>query len=105
MFLDLLRETTTGELESGTEVRFNCPFCGDERQKFYVQDEDPYLWHCKYCDRHGNPITFVKEFYGVSFIDAKEILEGYDYYVGDTTKTKMNSYSSAELTEAEQLFL
>lgn len=105
MFLDLVRETTGNEIESGSEVRFNCPFCGDERQKLYIQADEPFLWHCKYCDRHGNPIQFVKEFYSLPFTEAKELLEGYDYYIDDEVRSKLNSYTDTELSEAEQLLL
>ena len=105
MFLDLIREVTTGEIENGAETRFNCPFCGDERQKLYVQSEDPYLWHCKHCDRVGNPISFVREFYGVPFQEALGILESYDYYYNDDIKTRLNEYVDTQLTEAEQLLL
>lgn len=105
MFLDLVRETTGNEVESGSEVRFNCPFCGDERQKLYIQADEPFLWHCKYCDRHGNPVQFVKEFYGIPFVEAKELLESYDYYIDDEVRSKLNSYSDTELTEAEQLLM
>lgn len=108
MFLDLIRETSTGEMDAGEEIRFNCAFCGEEHQKFYVQKEDPFLWHCKHCDRSGNPITFAKELYGINFPDAKELLETYDFYVGDTNRTKMNAVLGAdqdEMTESEKLFM
>lgn len=105
MFLDIVREVTTEEKDSGNEVRFNCPFCGEENQKLYVQSEDPYLWHCKHCDRHGNPVQFVMSFYSVPFSEAKDILESYDYFMDDKDKTYLKENTDSSLTEAEQLFL
>lgn len=105
MFIDLLDEVAVAKKESGIEVRYNCPFCGEDRQKFYVQGSEPYLWHCKKCDRHGNPVSFVMKFYSVGFVEAKDILENYDYYVGDSTKTAVSEYYDSSLSDAEQLAL
>ena len=105
MFIDLLDEVAIAKKESGNEIRYNCPFCGEQRQKFYIQSSDPYLWHCKKCDRHGNPASFVMSYYSVSFPEAKDMLENYDYYVGDATKTAVNEYYDSSLSDAEQLAL
>lgn len=107
MFLDLVREVTNGEKLASGENRYNCPFCFEEKHKLYIQEEYPYLWHCKHCDRSGNPITFVKELYSVDFLQAKDILEDYEYYIDDTEKTELKEAlsSNTELTEAEQLYL
>ncbi len=107
MFLDMIDEYTQGgRLEAQKEVRFNCPFCGEDRHKFYVQDSEPYLWHCKRCDRSGNPVKFVMILNSVSFDDAKDILEVYDYYVGNSDQTKLQeNFSDQELSDSEKLFL
>lgn len=107
MFLDMIDEYTQGgRLEAQKEVRFNCPFCGEERHKFYVQDSEPYLWHCKQCDRSGNPVKFVMLLNSVSYEDAKDILEVYDYYVGNLDQTKLQeNFSDQELTDSEKLFI
>lgn len=105
MFIDLLDEVATAKKESGNEIRYNCPFCGEQRQKFYIQSTDPYLWHCKHCDRHGNPASFVMSYYSVDFSEAKDMLENYDYYVGDSSKTAVNEYYDNTLSDAEQLAL
>lgn len=108
MFLDLVREVSSGETDAGREIRFNCIFCGEEHQKLYVQSDDPFLWHCKHCDRSGNPISFVKELYGVNFLEAKDILETYDFYVGNTDKTKLKEALGNEqqdMSESEMLFM
>lgn len=108
MFIDLVRELSSNEKDAGNETRFNCPFCLEEKQKLYIQAEEPYLWHCKHCDRHGNPVQFVMQFYDVRFQEAKEILESYDYYLDDTDRNKVNEAiggSGTKLTDAEKLFL
>lgn len=107
MFLDMLDEYTQGgRLEAQKELRYNCPFCGDDRHKFYVQDNEPYLWHCKYCDRRGNPVKFVMLLNSVPFSEAKDMLATYDYYVGNKEQTDLqNEFGDQELTESEKLFL
>lgn len=98
--------TAGGRLEAQKEFRYNCPFCGEERHKFYVQSDSPYLWHCKQCDRSGNPVKFTMLLNSVSFDDAKDILETYDYYVGNIEQTKLQeNFSNQELTDSEKLFL
>lgn len=107
MFLDMLDDYTQGgRLEAQKEFRYNCPFCGDDRHKFYVQDSEPYLWHCKYCDRRGNPVKFVMLLNSVPFSEAKDMLATYDYYVGNQEQTNLqNEFGDQELTESEKLFL
>ena len=107
MFLDMLDEYTQGgRLEAQKELRYNCPFCGDSRHKFYVQDSEPYLWHCKYCDRRGNPVKFAMLLNSVPFSEAKDMLATYDYYVGNQEQTNLqNEFGSQELTDSEKLFL
>lgn len=107
MFLDLLDEYTSGEkLLAQDQIRYNCLFCGEEKHKFYVQDKEPYLWHCKHCDRSGNPVKLVMMLNSVGYGEAKDILETYDYYVGNLEQNSLNEkLPDTELTESEKLFL
>lgn len=105
MFLDLLDEIATGKKDAGVETRYNCPFCNEQRQKFYVQNHEPYLWHCKYCDRSGNPVKLVMEYYSVGYPHAKEMLESYDYYLDNKDLNRVSEFYDDKLSDAEQLAL
>lgn len=75
----LINELGSVKEDSVGELRFCCPFCGEQKYKFYVKvtlDDDNGLYHCKKCNRKGNPITFVKEYYNLnSGKQAKDILD------------------------------
>jgi ribosomal protein L37AE/L43A len=105
MFLDLLRQELGEEKFAGAETRFCCPFCLERKYKFYVHNEKG-LWICFKCEEKGNPLSFVTEYFNVTFPEAVDILETYDY---DVTQERDNQYSpsqyGADLTEEEQLLL
>lgn len=72
---------------NGYEVRYNCPFCSpNDDYKLYVRvssDDKDGLWHCKKCDRRGNPISFVMKYNQVDFNTAKDMLELYGFDEND----------------------
>ncbi|AHZ09845.1 DNA primase [Bacillus phage Evoli] len=107
MFIDLLeQELGDSKPASGGEIRFNCPFCGNEKYKFYVDESPKGGWQCKRCGESGYPIAFVMKLYGVDYKEAKDILEVYDYHVGDYNGENMShSKYGAHLTEEEQVLL
>lgn len=105
MFLDLLKQELGTYKEAGEEIRFNCPFCGETKYKLYVHSEKG-LWICFKCSEKGNPVTFVKQYYNVSYIEAVDILATYDY---DVHAEQNNRYTLAQygsdLDPEEQLLL
>lgn len=106
MFIDLLRETLGAEKNASEDIRFNCPFCGDEKYRLYGMVDEPYLWHCFKCDRKGNPVGFTMEFYAVPYHEAVEILKTYDYDVQNLEVSQFNAeYRSETLSEGEQILL
>lgn len=69
-------------LVNGSELRFNCPFCGEQKQKFYVSAhaKNGYpagVFQCKHCEESGNVITFIMKFYEIPYRGAKEFLDDY----------------------------
>ncbi|UNA01518.1 DNA primase [Bacillus phage vB_BcgM] len=106
MFLDLLyQELGDNKPASGGETRFNCQFCGNTKYKFYVHDATG-LWQCKVCGEKGNPVSFVMKHFQVTFPDAKDILETYDYEVGEYNgKALSHQKYGVHLTEEEQLYM
>lgn len=105
MFLDLLRQELGEEKYAGMETRFCCPFCQERKYKFYVHNEKG-LWICFKCEEKGNPLSFVTEYYNVTFPEAVDILATYDY---DVTLERDNQHTPAQygndLSEEEQLLL
>ncbi|USL89285.1 DNA primase [Bacillus phage vB_BceH_LY2] len=106
MFIDLLYQELGDYKDASGEVRFCCPFCGETDYKFYV-DTTNYLWICFKCMQQGNPVKFVMYYYQVKFPEAKEILETYDYTVGEygNNQDKSHTKYGAHLSEEEQLLL
>lgn len=105
MFLDLLKQELGDSRDAGNETRFNCPFCGATKHKFYVQDRTG-LWICFKCSETGNPVSFVMKYYNASYVEAIDILATYDY---DVNAERQNQYSltqyGADLSEEERLLL
>lgn len=105
MFLDLLKQELGEHRDAMEEVRFNCPFCGERKHKFYVHKEKG-LWICFKCSEKGNPLSFVMEYYNVSFPEAVDILATFDY---DVNGERDNKFTPAQygndLTPEEQLLL
>lgn len=82
MFTDLLSHELGYPKDAGTETRYNCPFCGSSKHKFYVHtasDKRNGLWHCFKCGERGNPVSFVMKYYHVGYQESLDILEQYDY--------------------------
>lgn len=106
MFLDLLYQELGDYKDASGEVRFCCPFCGETDYKFYV-DTTNFLWICFKCMQQGNPVKFVMYYYQVKFPEAKEILETYDYTIGEygNNQDKSHTKYGTHLSEEEQLLL
>lgn len=105
MFIEYLEEILENEKKAMGEYRFNCPFCGEEKAKFYVQSDEPFLWHCKHCDQSGNPIKFIMKYNSVGFDEAKEILKDFGYDVDNISSSNFDNSFSSELTDSEKMIL
>lgn len=93
------KENTIGEL------RYCCPFCGETKYKFYVKqsiDSSNGLYHCKKCNESGNPITFMKKYYGVNGKQAVDLLDSKSI---DIERQEIIQFSNNDLTESEKLIL
>jgi DNA primase len=108
MFLDLLKQELGDSRDAGNETRFNCPFCGNTKHKFYVANSGlkEGQWICFKCSETGNPVSFVMKYYMVDYMEAIDILLTYDYDVRAERQNQMslNQYG-AELSEEEKLLL
>lgn len=93
------KENTIGEL------RYCCPFCGEDTYKLYVQqslDSSNGLYHCKKCDEKGNPITFMKNYYNLTGKQAFDLLESKNI---DIEVTPLLTSNNKDLSESEKLIL
>ena len=104
MFLDLLKQELGASKDAGDQIRFNCPFCAEHKHKFYVS-RDKGLWICFKCSEKGNPVTFVTEYFGVTFPEAVDILATFDYDVEQRDDRLTPAQYGNDLSEEEQLLL
>lgn len=58
---------------AGREFKGCCPFHGEKTPSFYVNPETN-LYYCFGCGAKGNPVTFLKEFERMSFMEALNAL-------------------------------
>ncbi len=58
---------------SGREFKGCCPFHGEKTPSFYVNPQTN-LYYCFGCGAKGNPITFLKDYEKMSFIEAAKFL-------------------------------
>jgi len=105
MFLDLIREELGNEKLAGAHTRFCCPFCGENKYKFYVNNSKS-LWICHKCKEKGNAASFVMKYHNLSFPEAVDVLATYDH---DVTLDGGGNYERMDyanhLTEEEKLLL
>lgn len=89
------------------EYRFCCPFCGEDKYKFYLKvslDSDNGLYQCKKCGETGNPITFMKNYFGAKdFREAKDLLESNGVELEETGFT--HDYKDNSLSDHEKFML
>ena len=57
----------------GREYQAVCPFHSEKTPSFTINDEKGF-YHCFGCSAHGDVITFVKEYEGISWTEALERL-------------------------------
>ena len=105
MFIDLLKQELGAYKTAGAELRFNCPFCGSSKYKFYVHNTSG-LWICFKCSETGNPVSFVMKYFHATYTEAVDILATYDYDVYEQRQgqASLNQYGK-DLTEEEKLLL
>jgi len=57
----------------GEELRADCPFCDDTRQRLGVNSRTK-LWHCFNCDSAGNLTGFLMRVLGITYTAAVELI-------------------------------
>jgi DNA primase len=57
----------------GEELRADCPFCGDTRQRLGVNSQTK-LWHCFNCDEAGNLVGFLMRVLSLTYEAAVEMI-------------------------------
>lgn len=59
--------------KAGSRYKACCPFHNEKTPSFNVNAQDQY-YHCFGCGAHGDAINFLKEYDGLSFVEAVETL-------------------------------
>jgi DNA primase len=57
----------------GDELRADCPFCGDDRQRLGMNNLTK-LWHCFNCDEAGNLVGFLQRVLSLTYEAAVEMI-------------------------------
>lgn len=99
-FLELLSEELGRSIPAGDNTRFCCPFCSDEKFKFYVRN-DTGIYQCFHCGAKGNPMKFLHVYYNYTFVEAKDLVE-------EWSGTELELETTArypELSDTEALYL
>lgn len=99
-FLELLSEELGRSIPAGDNTRFCCPFCSDEKFKFYVRN-DTGIYQCFHCGAKGNPIKFLHIYYSYTFTEAKDLVEEWTGISLDLETTARYP----ELSDTEALYL
>lgn len=89
---------------AGREYKGCCPFHGEKTPSFYVNPETN-LYYCFGCHAKGNPITFLKEFERMSFIESVKFLSeqtGIELPKDDTDQKKFK-YKKTVKTQGAKL--
>lgn len=79
MVLDLLRDMEISPRKKagthGGEYASPCPACGGgDRFLVWPEQGESGTWYCRGCDKGGDAIAFLREFRGMSFAEACEVL-------------------------------
>lgn len=104
MFLDLLKQELGEDKPAGDQTRFDCPFCGENKKRFYVHNTKG-LWICFRCSDTGNPVSFTMNYFSIGFPEATDILASFDYNVEEMRDNSSFRQYDSSLTEEEQLLL
>src|SRR5579864_1919757 len=59
----------------GREFHALCPFHKEKSPSFTINDEKGFF-HCFGCGAHGDAIGFIKDYEGVTYVEAVERLAG-----------------------------
>ena len=58
---------------AGREFKGCCPFHDEKTPSFYVNPQTN-LYHCFGCGASGNPVTFLREYERLTFMEAVKVL-------------------------------
>ncbi len=66
--------------ESGGEMIFRCPICGEQKGHLYI-DARNNVWHCAKCGAGGGVCALVEQVLGVSHRDALQSIRKMDWSI------------------------
>lgn len=66
--------TKLRKVSGSGELHGPCPFCGG-KDRFCLQKKvNGWIWICRQCSRHGDPIAFIRDYNNVTFAEACAML-------------------------------
>lgn len=74
-----LGEGTAHYTSKGLQYSYDCPFCGDTRERLFI-NVDRQLFHCHNCDTSGTIVTFLSMHSHISWKDALKVYRDYEGY-------------------------
>jgi hypothetical protein len=75
----IMGEGTPHNTSRGLQYSYNCPICHDYKQRFFVHTTRKVV-KCHNCDYANSVITFLADYFGISWNDALKIYREYDGY-------------------------
>ena len=102
IMLDLTGEAPFQQVDK--ELRFTCPFCRSEHNKFYIS-VNKGVWICYNCGMQGNLVTLAANYLGVTRSEAYDYLTdfGFDYSAKDTKPKYYSNQDTTSTTFYDQL--
>ena len=92
---------------AGSNYKGCCPFHKEKTPSFVVS-EQKQMYHCFGCGKSGDVISFIQEYYNMSFPDAvRRLAQQYGIEIDDnvgTTEKKKEPYYAANRTAARFFF-
>lgn len=74
-----LGEGTPHNTSKGLQYSFDCPFCGDTRERLFINMDRQAFW-CHNCQATGTIVTFISMHSHVTWKDALKVFREYEGY-------------------------
>lgn len=85
----------------GTQISYNCVFCGDTRERLFI-NVDRQVCYCHNCQYAQSLVTFLSDYSHISWKDALKIYRDYEGYERPLTEDlEAEVYSKLFKTEIE----
>lgn len=70
-------ESTYHNTSKGDQYSYNCPFCGDTKQRMFV-NLDRKVYYCHNCTSSGTLVTLISDYASVTWKEALDVYREYE---------------------------